>query len=123
MGCTGERSYEEAVKYEMRRYLNSLNLTEYKKKEINDYISQDIKKRAIALENYQYIYREEDVKQTVKDYEIVLWENFQVGNMPYDEQENLDKIDKNEDKKSNKDNNNTNNNENNPMNNKVGDNN
>ena len=123
MGCTGERSYEEAVKYEMRRYLNSLNLTEYKKKEINDYINQDIKKRAIALQNYQYIYREEDVKQTVKDYEIVLWENFQVGNMPYDEQENLDKIDKNEDKKSNKDNNNTNNNENNPMNNKVGDNN
>ena len=123
MGCTGERSYEEAVKYEMRRYLNSLNLTEYKKKEINDYINQDIKKRAIALENYQYIYREEDVKQTVKDYEIVLWENFQVGNMPYDEQENLDKIDKNEEKKSNKDNNNTNNNENNPMNNKVGDNN
>ena len=123
MGCTGERSYEEAVKYEMRRYLNSLNLTEYKKKEINDYINQDIKKRAIALENYQYIYREEDVKQTVKDYEIVLWENFQVGNMPYDEQENLDKIDKNEDKKSNKDNNNTNNNENNPMNNKASDNN
>ena len=123
MGCTGERSYEEAVKYEMRRYLNSLNLTDYKKKEINDYINQDIKKRAIALENYQYIYREEDVKQTVKDYEIVLWENFQVGNMPYDEQENLDKIDKNEEKKSNKDNNNTNNNENNPMNNKVGDNN
>ena len=120
MGCTGERSYEEAVKYEMRRYLNSLNLTEYKKKEINDYINQDIKKRAIALENYQYIYREEDVKQTVKDYETVLWENFQVGNMPYDEQENLDK---NEEKKSNKDNNNTNNNENNPMNNKVGDNN
>ena len=123
MGCTGERSYEEAVKYEMRRYLNSLNLTEYKKKEINDYINQDIKKRAIALQNYQYIYREEDVKQTVKDYEIVLWENFQVGNMPYDEQENLDKIDKNEEKKSNKDNNNTNNNENNPINNKVGDNN
>ena len=123
MGCTGERSYEEAVKYEMRRYLNSLNLTDYKKKEINDYINQDIKKRAIALQNYQYIYREEDVKQTVKDYEIVLWENFQVGNMPYDEQENLDKIDKNEEKKSNKDNNNTNNNENNPMNNKASDNN
>ena len=123
MGCTGERSYEEAVKYEMRRYLNSLNLTEYKKKEINDYINQDIKKRAIALQNYQYIYREEDVKQTVKDYEIVLWENFQVGNMPYDEQENLDKIDKNEEKKSNKDNNNTNNNENNPINNKASDNN
>ena len=123
MGCTGERSYEEAVKYEMRRYLNSLNLTDYKKKEINDYINQDIKKRAIALQNYQYIYREEDVKQTVKDYEIVLWENFQVGNIPYDEQENMDKIDKNEEKKSNKDNNNTNNNENNPMNNKASDNN
>ena len=25
MGCTGEKSYEEAVKYEMKRYLNNFN--------------------------------------------------------------------------------------------------
>ena len=123
MGCTGEKSYEEAVKIEMRRYLNSFNLLDSRKKEINDYINQDLKKRAIALQNYQYIYREEDVKQTVKDYEILLWENFRVGNMPYEEQQILDKKEINEDKKNNKHilNNNENNNENNHINNKDND--
>ena len=123
MGCTGEKSYEEAVKFEMRRYLNSFNLIDSRKKEINDYINQDLKKRSIALQNYQYIYREEDVKQTVKDYEILLWENFRVGNMPYEEQQILDKKEINEDKKNNKHilNNNENNNENNHINNKDND--
>ena len=123
MGCTGEKSYEEAVKYEMKRYLNSFNLIDSRKKEINDYINQDLKKRAVALQNYQYIYREEDVKQTVKDYEILLWENFRVGNMPYEEQQILDIKEINEDKKNNKHilNNNENNNENNHINNKDND--
>ena len=123
MGCTGEKSYEEAVKYEMKRYLNNFNLIDSRKREINDYINQDLKKRAVALQNYQYIYREEDVKQTVKDYEILLWENFRVGNMPYDEQQILDKKEINEDKKNNKHilNNNENNNENNHINNKDND--
>ena len=123
MGCTGEKSYEEAVKYEMKRYLNNFNLIDSRKKEINDYINQDLKKRAVALQNYQYIYREEDVKQTVKDYEILLWENFRVGNMPYEEQQTLDKKEINEDKKNNKHilNNNENNNENNHINNKDND--
>ena len=123
MGCTGEKSYEEAVKYEMKRYLNNFNLIDSRKKEINDYINQDLKKRAVALQNYQYIYREEDVKQTVKDYEILLWENFRVGNIPYEEQQILDKKEINEDKKNNKHilNNNENNNENNHINNKDND--
>ena len=123
MGCTGEKSYEEAVKYEIKRYLNSFNLIDSRKREINDYINQDLKKRAVALQNYQYIYREEDVKQTVKDYEILLWENFRVGNMPYEEQQILDKKEINEDKKNNKHilNNNENNNENNHINNKDND--
>ena len=123
MGCTGEKSYEEAVKYEMKRYLNNFNLIDSRKREINDYINQDLKKRAVALQNYQYIYREEDVKQTVKDYEILLWENFRVGNMPYEEQQILDKKEINEDKKNNKHilNNNENNNENNHINNKDND--
>ena len=119
MGCTGEKSYEEAVKYEMKRYLNNFNLIDSRKKEINDYINQDLKKRAVALQNYQYIYREEDVKQTVKDYEILLWENFRVGNMPYEEQQILDKKEINEDKKNNK--HILNNNENNHINNKDND--
>ena len=107
----------------MKRYLNNFNLIDSRKKEINDYINQDLKKRAVALQNYQYIYREEDVKQTVKDYEILLWENFRVGNMPYEEQQILDKKEINEDKKNNKHilNNNENNNENNHINNKDND--
>ena len=123
MGCTGEKSYEEAVKYEMKRYLNNFNLIDSRKKEINDYINQDLKKRAVALQNYQYIYREEDVKQTVKDYEILLWENFRVGNMPYEDQQILDKKEINEGKKNNGHilNNNENNNENNHINNKDND--
>ncbi len=107
MGCTGEKSYEEAVKYEMKRYLNNFNLIDSRKKEINDYINQDLKKRAAALNNYQYLYREEDVKQTVKDYENLLWEKFGVGNRPIYEQ---DINEQNEDKKGDNINNNNENN-------------
>ena len=85
MGCTGEKTYEEAVQFEIRRYLNSFNLMNSRKKEITDYINQDLKRKSVALQNYQYIYREEDVKQTVEDYKILIWENFNVGNRPYDE--------------------------------------
>ena len=109
MGCTGERTYEEAVKFEMRRYLNTLNLMESRKKDINDYINQDLKQRAAALNNYQYLYREEDVKQTVKDYENLLWEKFGVGNRPIYEQ---DINEQNEDKKGDNINNNNENNNN-----------
>ena len=85
MGCTGEKTYEEAVQYEMKRYLNNFNLTSSRKKQITDYINQDLKKKSIALQNYQYLYREEDVKQTVEDYKILIWERFYVGNKPMNE--------------------------------------
>ena len=85
MGCTGEKTYEEAVQYEMKRYLNNFNLQPARKKEITDYINQDSKKKSIALQNYQYLYREEDVKQTVEDYKILIWERFYVGNRPQSE--------------------------------------
>ena len=83
MGCTGERTYEEAVQYEMKRYINSFNLSAPRKKEITDYVNQDIKRKSAALQNYQYIYREEDVKQTLEDYKILIWERFNVGNRPH----------------------------------------
>ncbi len=85
MGCTGEKTYEEAVQYEMRRYLNNFNLLSSKRKEITDDINNDLQKRSKALQNYQYIYREEDVKQTVEDYKILIWERFYVGNRPQSE--------------------------------------
>lgn len=85
MGCTGEKTYEESVKAEIRRYLEGFNLMNSRKKDINDYINQDLKKKSIALQNYQYIYREEDVKQTVEDYKTLIWEKFNIGNRPYNE--------------------------------------
>ena len=98
MGCTGEKTYEEAVQYEMKRYLNNFNLQPARKKEITDYINQDLKKKSIALQNYQYLYREEDVKQTVEDYKILIWDNFRVGIRPLNEviieQNNQDKNEK-----------------------------
>ena len=85
MGCTGERTYEEAVQYEMRRYLNNFNLVAAKRNEITKFINQDLKKKSKALDNYRYIYREEDVKQTVEDYKILIWDNFRVGIRPLNE--------------------------------------
>ena len=83
MGCTGEKTYEEAVQYEMRRYINRLpNLVSSRKNEITNFINQDLKKKSKALENYQYIYREEDVQQTVQEYKILIWEKFNVGTKP-----------------------------------------
>ena len=98
MGCTGERTYEEAVQYEMRRYLNNFNLVAAKRNEITKFINQDLKKKSKALDNYRYIYREEDVKQTVEDYKILIWDNFRVGIRPLNEaiieQNNQDKNEK-----------------------------
>ena len=83
MGCTGEKTYEEAVQYEMRRYINSFpNLVSSRKNEITNFINQDLKKKSKALENYRYIYREEDVQQTVQEYKILIWEKFNVGIKP-----------------------------------------
>ena len=42
MGCTGEKTYEQAVREELRRYLHTLNLSSNKEKEINNFISQDL---------------------------------------------------------------------------------
>ena len=111
MGCTGEKTYEEAVKLEIRRYLNTFFLPSSTKRQIEDYIYPDLKKRAKALQNYQYIYREEDVKQTVDDYKVLISEKFNVGNKPYEEiieQDNKENKDNKENV--NKDKNNENNN-------------
>ena len=99
MGCTGEKTYEEAVQYEMRSYINRLpNLVSSRKNEITNFINQDLKKKSKALDNYRYIYREEDVKQTVEDYKILIWDNFRVGIRPLNEviieQNNQDKNEK-----------------------------
>ena len=64
MGCTGEKTYEQVVKEELRRYLHTLNISSNKEKEINNYISQDLTRKAAALKNYQYLYRDEDAKET-----------------------------------------------------------
>ena len=116
MGCTGEKTYEEAVQYEIRRYLNNFNLLSSKRKEITDDINNDLQKRSKALQNYQYIYREEDVKQTVDDYKILIWEKYNIGDKPYHEINIEENNNDNEKKKQSNDINN-NNKENNNINN------
>ena len=51
MGCTGEKTYEQAVKEGLHNYKLSSN----QEKEIKNFISQDLTKKATALNNYQYI--------------------------------------------------------------------
>ena len=90
MGCTGEKTYEQAVREELRRYLHTLNLSSDKEKEINNYISQDLSRKAAALNNYQYLYRDEDAKETAEEYKKTIMEVFHVGNSIY--QQKLDAI-------------------------------
>ena len=46
MGCTGEKTYEKAVQYEMRSYINRIpNLVSSRKNEITNFINQDLKKK------------------------------------------------------------------------------
>ena len=110
MGCTGEKTYEQAVREELRRYLHTLNLSSNKEKEINNFISQDLSRKAAALNNYQYLYRDEDAKETAEEYKKTIMEVFHVGNSIY--QQKLDAIYNNNininDNKDNKDLNNDN---------------
>ena len=83
MGCTGEKTYEQAVKEELRRYLHTLNISSNKEKEINNYISQDLTRKAAALNNYQYLYRDEDAKETAEEYKKMIMEVFNIGSDIY----------------------------------------
>ena len=77
MGCTGEKTYEQAVKEELRRYLHNFRLSNIQEKEIKNYISQDLTRKAAALNNYQYIYRDEDAKETAEEYKKLIKEKFE----------------------------------------------
>ena len=85
MGCTGDKTYEEAVKEELRRYLHNFKLSNIQEKEIKNYISQDLTKKAIALNNYQYIYRDEDAKETAEEYKKLIMEKFHIGFSMYEQ--------------------------------------
>ena len=82
MGCTGDKTYKQAVIEELRRYFHGLKLTSDQEKNIKNYINQDLNKRAAALDNYQYIYRDEDAKKTAEEYKRKIMEIFHVGNIP-----------------------------------------
>ena len=82
MGCTGGKTYKEAVMEELKRYFHGLKLTSDQEKNIKNYISSDLNKRAAALDNYQYIYRDEDATKTAEEYKRKVMEIFHVGNIP-----------------------------------------
>ena len=75
MGCTGGKTYEQAVRDELKRYLHNFKLTSNQEKEIRNFINQDLTKKALALKNYQYIYRDEDAQQTAEDYKRIIMDN------------------------------------------------
>ena len=67
MGCS-EDTYEEAVRRDILRFINDLSISNEQKRLFREYVTSDLSKKALALENYQYIYRDEDKIETVEDY-------------------------------------------------------
>ena len=57
---------------------------------MHNFISQDLSRKAAALNNYQYLYRDEDAKETAEEYKKTIMEVFHVGNSIY--QQKLDAI-------------------------------
>ena len=125
MGCTGGKTYEEAVREDLKRYFHNFKLTNTQDKEIWSFINQDLKKKAIALNNYQYIYRDEDAKQTAEDYKRIIKEKFGVGDAMYNQFPKIeeDKNNNNENNNNSNNNKNNNNNNNNTNNNEINNNN
>ena len=82
MGCPGGKTYKAAVIEELRRYFHGLKLSSTQEKDIQNYIISDLNKKAAALDNYQYIYRDEDVTKTAEEYKKKIIEIFHVGNIP-----------------------------------------
>ena len=110
MGCTGGKTYEQAVRDELKRYLHNFKLTSNQEKEIRNFINQDLTKKALALKNYQYIYRDEDAQQTAEDYKRIIMERFHVGLSIYDHSAKIAESNNQANQNNNNKNNNTNNN-------------
>ena len=109
MGCSGEKTYEQAVKEELRRYLHNFKLSNIQEKEIKNFISQDLTKKAAALNNYQYIYRDEDAKETAEEYKRLIMERYNIGYSMYAQPQKVEE----DNNKENQNNNNVNKKENN----------
>ena len=119
MGCTGGKTYKEAVMEELRRYFHGLKLSSAQEKDIKNFINQDLNKRAAALDSYQYIYRDEDAKQTAEDYKKIIMEKFHVGNISLTDYKSPVGEYNNNNEKNNTNNNNQNKNLNNNTNNNI----
>ena len=119
MGCTGDKTYKEAVTEELKRYFHSLKLSSAQEKDIKNFINQDLNKRAAALNNYQYIYREDDAKKTADEYKKIVMEKFHVGNIPLTDYKSTVGEYNSNTEKNNTNNNNQNKNLNNTTNNNI----
>ena len=72
MGCCNEPTFEECVKKQIMRYINSLNMNSQQRNEIINEINDDLSKKNAAFEAYHYDYREDDVTKVVNEYKNVV---------------------------------------------------
>ena len=105
MGCTGNKTYEEEVSQIIKRYIQNLGLSPAQEKELKFYIQQDLTKKALALQRYKYIYRDDDVNKTVEEYKNYIIDRYhlqgkEINNYKPDENNKEEKESENDDKKS-----------------------
>ena len=105
MGCTGNKTYEEEVSQIIKRYIQNLGLSPAQEKELKFYIQQDLTKKALALQRYKYIYRDDDVNKTVEEYKYNVIDRYhlqgkEINNYKPDENNKEEKESENDDKKS-----------------------
>ena len=68
MGCCSEPTFEEAVRKDIMRYINSLSMSGKQRNEIIAEINDDLSKKNAAFDSYHYEYREDDVTKVVNEY-------------------------------------------------------
>ena len=115
MGCC-EMTFEQAVRDEIMKYINTLSTSNERKKRIIDLIENDLKKKSAALDSYHYQYREDDVNKVVEEYKEMIQKEL---NIQPQINKNPPPINQNPSENQNPNNNNPNPNNNNQNNNNV----
>jgi hypothetical protein len=109
MGCC-EMTFEQEVRDEIMKYINTLNIANERKNYYINLIEDDLKKKSAALNSYHYQYRDDDKTKVVEEYKTMI--SNELGQPRTQPQQDKNNANKNE----NKVNNNNVNNQNNPNN-------
>jgi len=118
MGCCSDPTFEEAVRKEIMRFINSTSMSSTQRNSIIKEINDDLAKKNAAFEAYHYDYREDDVTKVVNEYKNKIERRL---NKPITKYEEV--VDLNQQQNTNANNANQNNNNNNNQNNNQNNNN